>query len=261
MRTALSFALVVFWLPLPALAAGADALDDPSLAGKTRYDRCLSLVQRSASGAYEAASAWQDGNGGAASAHCQAMALVSLHRYSEAAQKLDQLGRDPAVESGSERATLFDQAGNAWLLAGQAAKADDSLTNALALAPGDPDVLADRARARGARKDWAGAEKDLSAVLRGDPNRADILVLRASARHALGRKPEARADVDQALAVYHDYPDALVSRGEMKAESGDSAGALADWQRAISVQPGSEAAKAAKARIAEMQAPAAPVGK
>ena len=250
--------MAVVCLGFPAFAAGADSLDDPGLAGKTRYDRCLSLVQRNASAAYSAAVAWQDGDGGAASAHCEAMALVSLHRYADAAQKLDMLGRDRNVETGQERATLFDQAGNAWVLAGQTMKADDSFTNALALAPGDPDILSDRARARGARKDWAGAEKDLTAVLKTDPNRADLLVLRASARHALGRKPEARADIDQALNIYRDYPDALLMRGEMKAEAGDGAGAVADWQRAAAEEPNSAAAKAARAHIADAQAQAKP---
>ncbi len=262
MRTSLSFALVLFWFAAPALAAD-DALDDPSLAGKDRYARCLALVQRDPGGAYQAASGWQNGDGGAGSIHCQALALVALRRYGEAAAKLDRLGRDPAVASAAERAEIFDQAGNAWLLGNQSLKADDSFTNALSLAPGDHDVLFDRARARGLRQDWADADKDLSAVLRGDPDRVDVLVLRASARHALGRKAEARADIEQALSLYHDYPEALVSRGEMKAEAGDNAGALADWQRAIAVQPGGEAARAAKAHITDVQAPPAakPVGK
>jgi tetratricopeptide (TPR) repeat protein len=256
MRKLLSFLLVASWLTAPALAANPSALDDPSLAGKDRYARCLSLVHSNAREAFETATAWQNEDGGGGPVHCQALALVALHRYSEAAAKLDHLGRDPAVGDNAERAELYDQAGNAWLLADQPGNADASFTNALSLAPGDRDVLADRARARGARKDWAGAEKDLSTVLAGDPQRADILVLRASARHAQGRKRDARADIDQALALYHDYPDALVERGEMKAEDGDAKGALADWNRVIAVEPNSEAAKAAKAQIAQLQAAA-----
>jgi tetratricopeptide (TPR) repeat protein len=99
----------------------------------------------------------------------------------------------------------------------------------------------------------------LTVVLSGDPQRVDVLVLRASARHAQGRKAEARADIDQALALYQDYPDALLERGEMKAETGDNAGALADWQRVIATQPTGEAARTAKAHIAELQAPKPPV--
>jgi tetratricopeptide (TPR) repeat protein len=257
MRALLSFILLLPWLAGPALAA--DPPDDPSLAGRDRYDRCLSLVQRDAAQAYSAASSWQNADGAAAAVHCQAVALVALRRYREAGTKLDQLGHDPAIPSGAERAELLDQAGNAWLLAHEAANADASFTQALSFAPGDRDILFDRARARGARQDWTGADKDLTVVLAGDPQRVDVLVLRASARHALGRKAEARADVDQALALYHDYPDALVERGEMKAENGDTAGAIADWQRVVAVEPDGEAARAAKAHIAELQAaPAKP---
>jgi len=237
---------------LPALAA--KPLDDSSLPGTNSYDRCLALVQRNASSAYDAAAAWQNADGGAAAAHCMALALVALRRYGDAAAKLDQLAQDPAVAGGAQRAELLDQAGNAWLLASQPANADASFTSALALAPGDRDILADRARAKGARKDWVGADKDLSAVLAGDPNRADILVLRASTRHAQGRKLEARADIDSALTIYRDYPEALVERGEMKAEAGDAAGALADWQRVLSVAPNGEAAQAARQHIAQAQA-------
>ncbi|HTQ13336.1 MAG TPA: hypothetical protein VMH86_05610 [Rhizomicrobium sp.] len=254
MRARLSFVLLLSWFTLPALAAGP--LDDPSL-GADRYGRCMALAQRAPQSALDAAEAWQNEGGGAAAAHCQALSLVALRRYAEAAQTLDRLGRDPATGAAAQRAELFDQAGNAWILASQPAHADDSFTEALALTPGDRDVLADRARARGARKDWAGAEKDLNAVLAADPGRVDILVLRASARHAQGRKAEARADIDQALALYHDYPEALVERGEMKAEDGDTAGALADWQRAIAADPDGNAARAARAHIAEVQAPAA----
>jgi len=257
MRTSLSWIVLVLASAGSAWAAGP--LDDPSLPGNNRYDRCLALVQRDASDAYDAALAWQSAGGGASAAHCTALALVASRRYGEAAAKLDQLANNPAVSGAAERAELFDQAGNAWLLAAQPANADASFSAALALTPGDPDILSDRARAKGARKDWAGADKDLTAVLAGDPYRADVLVLRASARHALGRKAEARADIDAALAIYRDYPEALVERGEMKAEAGDAAGALADWQRVLSVAPNDAAAQAARQHIAQAQAPVQPI--
>jgi regulator of sirC expression with transglutaminase-like and TPR domain len=257
MRASLSWIVVVLASTVPALAA--QPLDDSSLPGTNRYDRCLSLVQHNASDAYDAATAWQNAAGGAAAAHCAALALVSLRRYGEAGAKLDQLAQSTAVSGAAQRAELLDQAGNAWLLAGRPADADASFTSALTLVPGDPDILADRARANGARKDWAGADRDLTAVLAADPERADILVLRASARHALGRKVEARADIDSALTVYRDYPEALVERGELKAEAGDPAGALADWQRVLSVAPNGDAAQAARQHIAQAQAPAQPI--
>jgi tetratricopeptide (TPR) repeat protein len=239
-----------------ALAANLVALDDPSLGGRNRYDRCLELVKRNPATALGLADGWTGGGGGAAALHCSALALVSLKRYADAAAKLDQAAH--ASGSNAMRAELLDQAGNAWLLAGQPGKADASFSGALAFVPQDEDVLSDRGRARGLRKDWRGAEADLSAVLSLDPDRLDALVLRASARHALGDSIDARKDVDHALDLDPGYPEALLERGTMKFESGDLAGARADWQQTLRAAPDSEAAHAAQTRMQALVAPAKP---
>lgn len=232
-----------------AHAADLSVLDDPSL-GKNRYERCLELVKRSAATAVDQANGWYADGGGAAAMHCSALGLVELKRFGEAAQKLEQAARQGASGmKAQERAALLDQAGNAWLLDNQSARAESALTAALSFAPQDEDVLADRARARGLRKDWSGAEADLSALLSLDPDRADALVLRASARHAQGRRIDARTDIDHALDVDPAYPEALLERGNLKAEDGDSAGARADWQQVLSQAPGSDAAATAAARL------------
>ena len=107
------------------------------------------------------------------------MALVELKRYPEAAARLDALGRAPGM--GDLRATVFDQAGNAWMLAGNAAQAVASFSAALALSANDADLYADLARAQAMQKDWREVESDLNAALALQPKRADLLVLRASA--------------------------------------------------------------------------------
>ena len=244
-------------------AARTSPLDDPSLTGVNRYDRCLTLVKSNAKAAETAAAAWHGTGGGAAALHCEALALTALHRYNEAATKLDQAA---LIAPGSERdlrIALYDQAGNAWLLAGVPQKAEASIDTALAMAPGDEDILFDRARVRAARKDWRGAEEDLSKLLGMDSDRADAWVLRASARHAEGRKAEASADIAHALLIYPDYPEALVERGSMKFEAGDAAGARADWQRVDHVAPNGDAAAAARQHLADLDTapPAKPPGK
>ena len=241
-------------------AATVSLLDDPALVGTSRYERCLTLVKNSAHDAASAADAWHGAGGGAAALHCEAMALTALHRYSEAAVKLDQAA---IIAPGGEhdlRIALYDQAGNAWLLAGNAEKAEASLDTAVAMSPRDEDILFDRARARAARKDWSGAESDLTKLLTLDGDRADAWVLRASARHAEGRRAEAGADIAHALAVYPDYPEALVERGTMKLETGDASGARADWQTVIHAAPNGDAANAARQHLADMTVtpPAAP---
>jgi tetratricopeptide (TPR) repeat protein len=231
-----------------AFAADVSRLDDAALGGRNRYERCLELTRRDAHEALNAGIAWQANGGDAAATHCTALALVALKRYPEAAAKLDQLGHEN-VGDAAERAALFDQAGNAWLLARRGGEATASFSSALALSPRDPDLLVDRARAAALLGDWKAADMDLSAALKLDENRADLFVLRASARQALGRKVEARSDLDAALHIVPDYPEALVERGTMKLESGDTKGARADWQTVVSRAPGTAAASTAQERL------------
>jgi tetratricopeptide (TPR) repeat protein len=247
-------AVFVALMAVAANAADLSVLDDRSLGGRDRYDRCLELAKRDAQTALAAATAWQGNGGDGGAGHCAAMALIALKRYSEAAARLDRLGHEN-VGGASERAALFDQAGNAWLLAHRGGEATAAFSSALALAPHDPDLLTDRARAAAMLGDWKAADIDLSAALAQDANRADLLVLRASARQALGRKAETRADLESALRIVPGYPEALVERGTLKLEAGDIKGARADWQAAVSRAPGSAAAAAAQQRLSALTLP------
>jgi tetratricopeptide (TPR) repeat protein len=151
------------------------------------------------------------------------------------------------------RTALFDQAGNAWLLAAKPDSAIVSFSAALAIDPSDADLLADRARANAMKKLWARADSDLGAALLVDPDRADLLVLRGSARHAMGRKADARADFEQALKIHPGLGDALLERGMMKLESGDVAGARADWLQVAAAAPGTAVGDAARQHLVDTE--------
>lgn len=241
-----------------APAVAASPLDDATLPGQTRYDRCLFLAQTKPQQAYRDARAWERGGGGAPARHCIAVALVGIRHYSKAAGMLDALARDGKLGNKADRAALYDQAGNAWLLALRAKAADASFTAALKLTPGDPDLLTDRARARAMAKNWSGADADLTAALKRRPDQPDLLVLRASALRALGKPKAARADVDKALKLKPNYDEALLERGTLRLDAGDKAGAESDWRDVIRVSPHSAAAAAAKRRIGELAASAPP---
>lgn len=247
--------LPIFVCLFAAAAAAAPAHDEA--AARQRYDGCLNEAHTNPAGALGNAEDWHRHDGGVPASHCAALALVGLKRYAEAAGELDALARGKGIASGAMRSELLDQAGNAWLLAGQPSNADASFSEALAISSGDPDLFADLARAKAMEKDWKSAEADLNAALAIDPGRPDLLVLRASARHAAGRKAQARADIDQVLASHPDFPDALVERGELRLDAGDVAGARADWQRTIATAPHSGAADEARKHIADMDAAAA----
>ena len=234
-------------------AHAASFIDDKSLSDNERYSRCLAMAKSDADNAYELALAWHDAGGGPAAIHCSAVALIQLKHYDAAATKLDLLARERDAGGADMRADLLDQAGNAWLLAGQPENALASFSAAINLGNADSDLLSDRARAHAMVKDWAGADADLTKALAKDQYRADLLVLRGSARHAMGRKADALADFNQALDIDPHYADALVERGAMKAESGDAKGARADWEVILATQPKSPAADEARQRIEQLE--------
>jgi len=153
---------------------------------------------------------------------------------------------------GNLRPSVFDQAGNAWVLAGDAAKAAASFSAALALSANDADLYADLARAQAMQKSWGAVESDLNAALALQPKRADLLILRASALEAQGKLKAARDDADAALKLKPDSAEALVQRGDIARAAGDVASARRDYQAALKIPGASEAGDAARSGLVEL---------
>ncbi len=240
-------------LVLAAFAKSANAATSlESADAKLRYQSCLSLANLNPTAALGVAAQWSKAKGGAPAEHCAAMALVELRRYPEAAAKLDALGRAP--DMGNLRASVFDQAGNAWMLAGDATRAAASFSAALALSANDADLYADLARAQAMKKAWVEVESDLNAALALQPKRVDLLVLRASALEAQGKLKAARDDADTALKIKPNSAEALVQRGDIARAAGDVAGARRDFEAALKIVGGGETADAARNGLAELNA-------
>ncbi|HWM60982.1 MAG TPA: hypothetical protein VNN98_02470 [Rhizomicrobium sp.] len=228
-------------LPAAALAAIGSAKAPPDSA---HYRRCLADSSASPALALTDAEAWAKSGGGVPADHCAALALVSLKRYAEAGARLDRIAGGRAVPGGEFRVALFDQAGNAWLLAGDGARAVQSFSSALTLSAGDADLFADLARAQAMVRNWHEVDLDLNAALQLSPRRADLLVLRASARRALKRYEEARVDIEAALKLRPGDGDALVERGLLRKQLGDIGGARRDFQAALKTASSEAAAEA-----------------
>ncbi len=230
-------------------------LVSPALSAESasaRYQSCLRTANLDPGRALSLAAEWSKAKGGAPADHCAAVALVELKRYPEAATRLDTLGRAP--DMGRLRPEIFEQAGNAWMLAGEADRAVASFSNALTLSANDADLYADLARAQAMKKSWSEVEADLTAALALQPRRGDLLVLRASARDAEGKLKEARQDADQALALKPFSADALVERGEISRHAGDVAAARRDFESALKAAPAGESAAAAREGLEELDA-------
>jgi tetratricopeptide (TPR) repeat protein len=235
-------------------------LDSPKLPGANRYERCVELVRRNPTEALNGANQWQGQGGDGGAAHCAALALVSLGRHPEAARALDRLGHEDFGKA-AERATIFDQAGNAWLLAGDTGKAIISFQAALTLSANDADLYADLARAQAMQDDWAEVEADLNAALAIQPRRADLLVLRASARETQNNFADARGDIDAALQLSPRNADAIMERGSIKRDSGDLKGARSDFQAALTLNPSAATREEAQRNLAALDAAAQPAPK
>ena len=212
--------------PLLLLLAGPTLAQDGD-----RYGRCLDLATRNAGIALADATAWVKSGGGTPAAHCAAMALVQLKRYGEAAAQLDRLARADGTP-GAMRGELFSQAGNAWLLAGNGKKAVASLTAALTLSAGDPDLYADLGRAEAMIRNWRDAIAHLNAALAMRPRSPDLLLLRASAQRALKQYRPALTDLNAALAMKPGDAAALMERGLLRRDLGDMGGARTDFAQA-----------------------------
>lgn len=239
MRVTLFAALLVSLLPASVAKA---AIGGPS--DSAHYRRCLADSGASPAMALTDGENWAKAGGGVPAQHCAALALVGLKRYAEAGARLDKLAGDRGVPDISFRVALYDQAGNAWLLAGDGAHAVQSFSAGLTLSAGDPDLFADLARAQAMRKNWHEVDLDLNAALQLSPRRADLLVLRASARRALKRYEDARGDLEAALKLRPGDGDALVERGLLRKDLGDLGGARRDFQAALKSSSGETAAEA-----------------
>jgi len=206
--------------------------------------------------AFASATKWIGDHGGPPAEHCAAVALVGMKHYDEGAIRLDALGHAPGM--GELRPQLFDQAGNAWMLAGDTGKAITSFQSALTLSGNDPDLYADLARAQAMDDDWPAVESDLNAALAIQPRRPDLLVLRASARDAQNHLAEARGDAEAALRIAPQNPDALLERGSVERDMGDLKSARADFQAAMTFNPSAETRDAAQRNLAALDAAAKP---
>ena len=247
MKPSLSWRMLWPLLPLVVVPFKLNAA--PSDAG--HYEHCLADSSANPAAALADAETWAKAGGGVPAQHCAALALVSLKRYAEAGSRLDKAAGGPEKLDAQFRTELYDQAGNAWLLAGDGARAVQSFSGALTLSGGDADLFSDLARAQAMRRNWPEVVLDLNAALQLSPRRADLLVLRASARRALKRYQDALADTETALKLKPGDGNALVERGLVRRQLGDIGGARRDFQAALKTASG-DVAEEARANLDDL---------
>lgn len=243
LRLAAIFLTMALCMPF---AAGAAEMNHAR-----EYARCMALAPSDPNDAFEMATAWKSLGGGDAAEHCAAVALLYSGQSEYAARRLEVLG-ETIVAEPEFKGQILAQAGQAWLLHGDAPRAEAVLTEAVKLLRGRPAVLIDRAEARAAMADYKGAVEDLTNAISADPKRVDAYTFRASAYRYLDELGKAKADVEAALLLAPDDPVALLERGILFRLGGNDDAARADWLRVLEIDPEGEAGRLARINIEKM---------
>jgi tetratricopeptide (TPR) repeat protein len=191
----------------PAFAAQPDT---------DRLERCLAKAETQADAAYEDGLIWLNQGGGALASQCVAVATIGQGRVEEGAQRLFDLAFASDAGTEAQRAELLAKAGNAWLLTGNAANANASLSKAIEMFPTSGELRLDRARALVLLGEWAAAEADLDLTIGKNPADPLALRLRAEARLEQGKLDLAQADVERALEIDGKDVSTLVLRGSVR---------------------------------------------
>ncbi len=240
------FTVICIMILLAASASRADELNHAR-----EYARCMGLAPSDPDDAFEMATAWRALGGGDAAEHCAAVALLYSGQAEFAARRLEVLA-ETIVAEPAFKGQILAQAGQAWLLHGDAPRAEAALSQAVELLRGQPEVMVDRAQARAAMGDYKGAVEDLTNAISADPSMIDAYTFRASAFRYLDELGKARADADAALLLDPRNPAALLERGILFRLQGNDDAARADWLQVLEIDPDGEAGKLARANIEKM---------
>ena len=247
----------------------APAFAPPALAEEDPYRTCIMMTETDPDRAYDAAVEWRDFGGGLPAEHCMAIALANQGDFARAAELLEDMARradaplDPSRAGDAvggpdvRRADLLAQAGNAWLIAGEADRAYGIFSDALRTpdlpGPVRGELLIDRSITDAERSRFQGAVDDLNEAYELLGPRADILTYRATAHRGLGAFTRARADVNAALALEPQNAEALFERASLNLLVGNYDGAIVDWTKVTRLVPRTPAAEAARRNIARTE--------
>ena len=194
-----------------------------------------------------------------AQARCHGTALAQAGQWRAAAEAFESAAK---ALNGETAADLWAQAGNAWLAAGEPARAGAALDAALVsnanagdFAKGE--LRLDRARAAVAAGDLDAGRAVLDQALQNVPNDPLAWLLSATLARRMGQPARAATDIAEALKRAPDDASVQLEAGNIAALAGDRTQAQGRWTEAARLQPGGLAGKAATAALAQF-APGTP---
>ncbi len=244
---------------LLALALQASTPPPPAAdaAAIARYRECSGLVSTSPERAVDTANAWLIQGGDLYARACLGLAYTALDRWAPAATVYEQAAQDADASNDPGRAGFRAQAGNAWLAAGEAQRAIQSLDAALTTAGLDQQqrgqALLDRARAQVALARPDRARADLDIALQLVPGDGFAWYLSAALARRTGDLVRAASDIARARQLSPDDPDILLLAGTIIGQGGNMNEAYALYRRVVELAPDSEAGRQAAASLATVR--------
>ncbi len=232
--------------------------------GPANYGLCLDTARAYPTQGLELAERWIGLGGGEPARHCKGVALFGLHKYADAARELEIIGVN-SQRSNAIRASLLAQAGQAYMLGGDAAHARETQTAALKLVPPGSSatvpLLVDRALSFAEGKLYKDAIIDLTAALAIEPRNADALAYRANAERETAQLDAAEKDAQAAVEIDGANLTALLERGIVARLKDRDLEAKADWEKVIALAPESAEATAARGHLERIDVGAEPAKK
>ncbi|MSO73227.1 MAG: hypothetical protein EXQ84_06410 [Rhodospirillaceae bacterium] len=255
-RTAAALFLITTGAYAASPAPTAPQLPEPDTKRPdVTYEFCLNMTRQEPEKSFLFSGRWLDLGGGDPARHCQALSLIGLKDYSRGAQKLEELA-EQLQNPAPLRTAMLAQAGQAWLLEEKIGRAYEAQSAGLKLAAKgskeQSNLLVDRAATLAEGKKYREAVDDLNLALSIRPGHADALAFRASAHRHLDAIDAAMTDAEAAVKADPNNVNALLERATLYRLKNRLTEARLDWVALIQLAPDSEAAKAARQAIEQL---------
>ena len=226
------------------------AQDVPAPAEPPRFAECMDLATGDPAAGQANATKWRGEGGGALARQCLGVAYATQKRWDSAAEAFADAAHEAELAKSGKVADYWVQSGNAWLAAGNPARARAAFDAALAtasltgLALGEAHL--DRARALVAAGDMEGARSDIDKALVDAAADPLAWLLSATLARREGDLKRAGKDITEALRRSGDDVMVQFEAGNIAAAAGDEANARTHWSRVIELSPGSPLAESAR---------------
>lgn len=214
------------------------------------YRACMQLTRLDPEEAFERALGWQDMGGGMPARHCEAVALMMLDHFGEAATRFEEIAQQMPDDTPPDIVSdILAHAGIAWMEAGDLDRAIAVQTAALDLTPNMPMILVDRSLVLAQQDRYWEAIDDLNRAIELDPYDPAALAMRASAYRYVEANDLAMDDANRALDLDPEHPEALLERGILHRLAENKDAARQDWLKLIEFHDGRPAAEDARRNL------------